>query len=110
MDEPEKYNLEGHVVENDIWNNVKVYLDGELLHPSTSLQVINHSPDGFSWGYSGSGPSQLALAIAIELYGTEAGLDCYLSIRDDVIAHLPQNKLFDINFWSTPEGWLYEHV
>jgi len=23
----------------------------------------NHSPDGFEWGYGGSGPAQLALAI-----------------------------------------------
>jgi len=30
---------------------------------SPRLGVINHSPDGFSWGYSGSGPAQLALAI-----------------------------------------------
>jgi hypothetical protein len=27
------------------------------------LDLHNHSPDGFEWGYGGSGPSQLALAI-----------------------------------------------
>ena len=27
------------------------------------LDLVNHSPDGFEWGYGGSGPSQLALAI-----------------------------------------------
>lgn len=27
------------------------------------LDLFNHSPSGFSWGYSGSGPAQLALAI-----------------------------------------------
>ena len=25
--------------------------------------LVNHSPEGFEWGYPGSGPSQLALAI-----------------------------------------------
>ncbi len=25
--------------------------------------VVNHSPDGLQWGYGGSGPAQLALAI-----------------------------------------------
>jgi hypothetical protein len=25
--------------------------------------LVNHSPEGFEWGYAGSGPSQLALAI-----------------------------------------------
>jgi hypothetical protein len=27
------------------------------------LDLFNHSPDGFNWGYGGSGPAQLALAI-----------------------------------------------
>jgi hypothetical protein len=27
------------------------------------LDIDNHSPDGFSWGYGGSGPAQLALAM-----------------------------------------------
>lgn len=33
------------------------------LSPEASLKIRNHSPDGFEWGYGGSGPSQLALAI-----------------------------------------------
>lgn len=28
--------------------------------------VRNHSPTGFEWGYSGSGPAQLALALCID--------------------------------------------
>lgn len=27
------------------------------------LDLFNHSPDGFEWGYGGSGPAQLALAL-----------------------------------------------
>lgn len=27
------------------------------------LNLRNHSPDGFEWGYGGSGPAQLALAM-----------------------------------------------
>ena len=27
------------------------------------LDLFNHSPDGFNWGYGGSGPAQLSLAI-----------------------------------------------
>ena len=30
------------------------------------LEIINHSPDGFNWGYQGSGPAQLALALLYE--------------------------------------------
>jgi len=29
--------------------------------------IVNHSPDGFEWGYGGSGPAQLALAILMEV-------------------------------------------
>lgn len=28
-----------------------------------SQQIYNHSPDGFNWGYAGSGPAQLALGL-----------------------------------------------
>jgi len=30
------------------------------------LDLVSHSPTGFEWGYSGSGPHQLALAMAAE--------------------------------------------
>lgn len=36
------------------------------LHPLVSQKLRNHSPDGFEWGYGGSGPSQLALAILLD--------------------------------------------
>ena len=31
------------------------------------LDLYNHSPDGFEWGYAGSGPAQLALAILADV-------------------------------------------
>ncbi len=36
------------------------------LDPGPSQAIFNHSPDGFNWGYAGSGPSQLALAILLD--------------------------------------------
>lgn len=39
------------------------------LTPEPSQALRNHSPDGFEWGYGGSGPSQLALAIMLDLTG-----------------------------------------
>ncbi len=35
-----------------------------------SLEVACHSPVGFEWGYQGSGPAQLALAILLDAAGT----------------------------------------
>ena len=51
--------------------NVSVVIDGvrETLDPVPSQKLSNHSPDGFSWGYRGSGPAQLALAILLDATG-----------------------------------------
>ena len=38
----------------------------KVLTPKRSLKIRNHSPDGFSWGYGGSGCAQLALAILLD--------------------------------------------
>lgn len=43
----------------------RVWVDDEPLSPKRSQKVWNHSPDGFNWGYGGSGPAQLALAILL---------------------------------------------
>ena len=37
-----------------------------ILSPLPSQKLRNHSPDGFNWGYGGSGPAQLALAILLD--------------------------------------------
>jgi hypothetical protein len=36
------------------------------LDPKRSLAVRSHSPTGFNFGYGGSGPAQLALAILLD--------------------------------------------
>lgn len=43
----------GHVAE--------VAVEGHPLNPR--LDLVNYSPSGFEWGYGGSGPAQLALAL-----------------------------------------------
>ena len=48
-----------------------VELDNESyrtkLSLEKSLKIADHSPDGFQWGYSGSGAAQLAAAILYEI-------------------------------------------
>ena len=39
------------------------------LSPLASQAIRNHSPDGFEWGYGGSGPAQLALALLLDATG-----------------------------------------
>lgn len=40
-----------------------------ILNARTDLW--NHSPDGFQWGYGGSGPAQLALALLADATGDD---------------------------------------
>lgn len=56
--------------------------------------VRNHSPTGFEWGYSGSGPAQLALAILMDAFGKveeERALRLYQKFKASVIAALPRD-------------------
>ena len=57
------------------------------LDPRFDLRA--HSPDGFEWGYGGSGPAQLALALAADvLDDDEAALDIYQRLKFRVVARL----------------------
>jgi hypothetical protein len=52
------------------------------------LAVRNHSPCGFEWGYLGSGPAQLALAMCIELVGAVRAQRVYQHVKERLIAPL----------------------
>lgn len=57
---------------------VRVEKNGRELSPARSLKLREHSPDGFEWGYGGSGPSQLALALVLDATGDQVlALDAY---------------------------------
>jgi hypothetical protein len=71
-----------------------VFLNGTLLFPFNSQQVYNHSPDGFNWGYSGSGPAQLALAILLECTDKQKAIYNYQNFKREHIAALPQGENF----------------
>ena len=73
------------------WPSGRVTLAGKPLDPARSLQIVNHSPTGFAWGYAGSGPAQLALAILLELgINTDHARQLYQTFKVDFIAPLPQ--------------------
>lgn len=72
--------------------NRAVYLNGELLNPEKSLKLRNHSPNGFNWGYGGSGPSQLSLAVLLEMLPEEKALELYQEFKWAIIAHLTQES------------------
>src|SRR6185503_4138101 len=55
------------------------------------LDLWNHSPTGFEWGYGGSGPAQLALALlADHLRDDRRALECYQAFKHAVVSKLPE--------------------
>ena len=72
-----------------------VKLDGKVLSLTKSLKYRNHSPTGFAWGYGGSGPSQLALAILIEKLDIDEALKYYQQFKWDHVANWGQSD-FDV--------------
>ncbi len=73
-----------------VWRNNTVSINGKRLLLEDSLKLRNHAPTGFSWGYMGSGPSQLALSILIELTDRDTALTHYQDFKHEVIVPLPQ--------------------
>lgn len=73
----------------------QVLINGLVLDPQESQDIINHSPDGFSWGYPGSGPSQLALALLLAS-GVKKSIAIRLhhDFKNDVIAKIPMEDPF----------------
>ncbi len=74
---------------------VDVEEDGEvtLLNPRHDLR--NHSPTGFEWSYSGSGPAQLALALAADVLGDDdRAQEVYQRLKARLVGGLPH------------EGWV----
>ncbi len=69
---------------------------GEILNLEASLKVENHSPTGFCWGYNGSGPAQLALAILLDHFSgdRDRALSLYQDFKSKVVSRLPIDEDF----------------
>ena len=46
----------------------------------------NHSPTGFEFGYSGSGPAQLSLAVLADALGPERAVELYQKFKAEFVA------------------------
>jgi len=91
------------------WNTRQVYVDGKRLLPDHSQIVFNHSPDGFNWGYGGSGPAQLALAILLLVLHEELAVNLHQEFKWEHIATLPQANFeieIDLEEWVAEKRFL----
>lgn len=69
---------------------VVVIEPGALILPAR-LDLANHSPTGFEWGFAGSGPAQLALALCADALGDDQrALRIYQTFKFRIVARLPE--------------------
>ena len=87
-----------------------VFIDGTELAPGPSQIICNHSPDGFNWGYSGSGAAQLALALcAFYLDDSLRALEIHQHFKDDVVAYWPGSEQELKITEDEVLGWFFRH-
>jgi hypothetical protein len=67
------------------------------------LHVVRHSPDGFNWGYRGSGPADLARSILTDCLGQDPVPQLYHAFKDHFIAPLDQDGP-----WHIDEASIYD--
>lgn len=77
---------------------VVVQRDGRRATPLRArLDLDNHSPTGLEWGYPGSGPAQLALALLADVLGDdELAVHLHQRFKWAVIAKLPQERVWQM--------------
>mgnify|MGYP001604306699 CR=1 FL=1 len=64
--------------------------DGKARMLPLRLDLRGHSPTGVEWGYGGSGPAQLALALLADATGDEIyAVARYVDYKDEVVARMP---------------------
>lgn len=73
-------------------------MDPAGLDPRYDLR--NHSPAGFEFGYGGSGPAQLALALLAHACGDSVGERYYQALKRSLVA----GKEFPA--WTVPRAWI----
>ena len=89
--------------------NQRLYVDGIEILPDESQKIRNHSPDGFAWGYAGSGPAQSALAICLHIFKNKYVAEAlYQDFKSAFVAHwqhrAPFRKEIDVaNFLAEHE-------
>jgi hypothetical protein len=75
----------------------EVFVEGRRLTPGRSQRVFNHSPDGFNWGYAGSSPAQLALAILLAHgLSDSAAVQLHQAFKRDFVQRWPTGQAFGV--------------
>ncbi len=73
--------------------DVYILYDNGIRKPLAHIE--RHSPDGFEWGYAGSGPADLALSIlTYALKNKVVAQQHYMDFKFAFVASWPHDKFF----------------
>jgi len=96
----------------------KGWRDGAIVHVAVNgiplIHIPYHSPDGFEWGYGGSGPADLSLSMLADYFEEQDELldflakrqlqtstrcwKLYPAFKSDVVASFPKDR------WTLPSA------
>jgi len=77
--------LDGELIDR---MEMRFMVDNQELDPR--LDLVDHAPSGMTFGYLGSGPKQLALAILASAAGDDVAKRFYRDYEADVISRLQE--------------------
>lgn len=87
--------------------DIQLYRIGHEAHANIRQSAVYHSPDGFEWGYGGSGPADLALNILLQFVALPEAWRLHQQYKWDVIARLEQEGPHIISAESVKQ-WIRE--
>jgi hypothetical protein len=59
--------------------------------------LVRHSPDGFNWGYAGSGPADLARSLLVDCLGSAPAPRLYQAFKRRYISRLKEDAAWQID-------------
>jgi hypothetical protein len=70
-------------------DDIVLYRDIDGTARASVTHVVRHSPTGIEWGYSGSGPADLARSVLVALTDEATADQLYQAFKDQVVARVP---------------------
>ena len=99
------YNQDGHAASTHLVTVSQVGVPGFSYHEELLEHHVRHSPDGFSWGYAGSGPAELARSLLWDYLGAEPQPFVYQAFKSSFVAQWPQDGNWEMTSTKIQE-WL----
>lgn len=97
---------------NEDMGSVRVHVSYPNGQSLPLVHRVHHSPSGMEWGYSGSGPADLARSILWEVIGEEPESALYQKFKHDFVSAAPYEGFIlhedEIERWIENEiaSWL----